>query len=250
MAKTAADENFPVGSWLIPAPLRRHVRAFYAFAREADDIADDPDLSGEEKLLRLDAMEGLLDGLSPALSPVLRPHARTLLSAFRQDARQDRMTDWGTLMDYCRRSAAPVGRMLLDLHGEEPALYPASDALCAALQVINHLKDCGDDYRRLARVYLPLDWMAAADIADLGAVRSSRALRMVLDQVIAHTWPLLEQAEELTNIRHRRLRLEAGIILALARRLLKRLEVCDPLAGPVKLSPFAKLAAVAGGLAG
>jgi len=243
MAKTAADENFPVGSWLIAKPLRPHIHAFYRFARAADDVADDPMLTPQAKLLRLDQMEQGLE----SLDPMLRPHGRDLLSAFRQDAQQDRMADWSALMAYCRLSAAPVGRMLLDLHGEDCELYPASDALCAALQVINHLQDCGDDYRRLNRIYLPQDMLQ--DETPLAAFAADPALRAVLDLVIDKTWPLLRQARDLKRLRSHRLRAEAGMIRGLAERLLRRLSLADPLAGPVKASLADKLAALADGLA-
>ena len=91
-------------------------------------------------------------------------HCHDVLRAFRQDAEQRRYRDWDELMHYCRYSAAPVGRQLLDLHGESRSTWPASDALCAALQVLNHIQDCAADYRRLDRVYLPLGDLTAAGI--------------------------------------------------------------------------------------
>ena len=178
--KGAGDENFPVASWLIAAKLRPHVMAFYRFARTADDIADAPNLSPHEKLARLDHMAEGLEGeagndVTVALRHSLHEtgvsavHCHQLLDAFRQDAVKSRYASWAELMDYCALSAAPVGRFMLDLHGQSKATWTASDALCAALQVINHLQDCGDDYRQLDRVYLPEDWMAAegAEVADL-----------------------------------------------------------------------------------
>ena len=148
--KGAADENFPVGSFLLPRRLRPHVAVFYAFARAADDIADNPDLSAEDKLCRLEALDGVFGGTGlddPALDKATRvrgslmqcgvtaQHCRDLLAAFKLDAVKTRYADWGELMAYCRLSATPVGRYLLDLHGEAAEDYPASDALCDALQV-------------------------------------------------------------------------------------------------------------------
>lgn len=171
--KDAAYENFPVGSWLLPAALRPHVARFYAYARAIDDIADSPDLSPDEKVARLDGFARALNGEEddPAYAKahamrqcldatgITRRHCLDLVSAFKQDAVKGRYASWSELVDYCDRSAAPVGRFLLDLHGGSREGYAASDALCNALQVINHLQDCQDDYRKLDRVYLPLDWM-------------------------------------------------------------------------------------------
>lgn len=239
MAKTAADENFPVGSWLIARRLRPHVHAFYAFARAADDIADDPALPVEVKLEGLAALERQAE----ALPAPLRPHALELLTAFRADARGEAVDDWPALMDYCRWSAAPVGRMLLDLHGEDRGFYPASDALCAVLQVINHLQDCGDDARRLGRVYLP-----GASLEALRHPASSPELRRVFAEIIDRCRALLRQAEPLRRLRSRRLRAESVVILALADRLLARLAQADPLAGRVGLSGFDKLSALCKGV--
>src|SRR5438445_736787 len=175
--KWRGDEHFPVGSWLIRRDLRVHVHAFYRFARNADDIADNPALNPEDKVRRLDRMATILEGApgtdSPAASAmraslaetgVTAQHCHDVLHAFRLDATKLRYRDWDDLMEYCRYSAAPVGRQLLDLHGESRDTWPVSDALCAALQVLNHLQDCADDYRNLDRVYLPLADLDAAGI--------------------------------------------------------------------------------------
>jgi len=167
--KGAAGENFPVGSFLLPRALRPHLAAFYAFARAADDIADNPALAPVDKIARLDRMAKALEGAqggdsapekarrmreSLAVTDVSPRHCLDLLDAFRQDAVKSRYEDWHDLLDYCNRSAAPVGRYLIDLHGEDRALWPPADALCNALQVLNHLQDCGEDYRAMDRVYI------------------------------------------------------------------------------------------------
>ncbi len=170
-------ENFPVGSLLIRRDLRVHVHAFYRFARNADDIADNPELCAADKIRRLDRMAAVLDGApgddSPAAAAMRQSlgatgmtaqHCHDVLRAFRQDAEKRRYRDWDELMEYCRYSASPVGRQLLDLHGESRDTWPASDALCSALQVLNHLQDCAEDYRLLDRIYLPTDDLAAAGI--------------------------------------------------------------------------------------
>ena len=195
--KGAADENFPVGSFLLPRRLRPQVAAFYAYARAIDDIADNPDLTPEEKVARLDGFDRALTGDSddPAYGKAVRiremmgdvgnviRHCRDLILAFKQDAVKGRYADWEDLMGYCDRSASPVGRFLLDLHDCPEDGYPASDALCNALQVINHLQDCKDDYLTLDRVYLPGDWMAeaGATVEDLGRDAASPGLRRVID---------------------------------------------------------------------
>ncbi len=257
-------ENFPVGSWLIRRDLRADVHAFYRFARNADDIADNPVLPPADKLRRLDRMAAVLDGApgnnSPAAAAMRRSllatgvsaqHCHDVLRAFRQDAEQRRYRDWDALMEYCRYSAAPVGRQLLDLHGESRATWPASDALCAALQVLNHLQDCADDYRRLDRVYLPLTDLAAAGVGAeaLDAPAAGPALRQVLNLLLDRTALLVATARGLApGVAARGLRCECSMIVELAARLLARLRCYDPLAGRVGLGKSDFLAAFATGV--
>jgi len=261
--KGRGDENFPVGSWLIRRDLRVHVHAFYRFARNADDIADSPALDAEDKLRRLDRMAAILDGApgndspsaaamrqSLAVTGVTAQHCHDVLRAFRQDAVKLRYRDWDDLMEYCRYSAAPVGRQLLDLHGESRDAWPASDALCAALQVLNHLQDCAADYRALDRVYLPLGELdkAGCTVEALTAPSASAGLRLVLDALLDRTEVLIATARGLPpRVAARGLRCESAVIVALAARLARRLRRGDPLATRVKLakSDFA-LAFVAG----
>jgi squalene synthase HpnC len=253
--KGAGDENFPVGSWLLAPRLRPHIALFYAYARAIDDIADNTDVAPADKVARLDGFEAAITGklkgapgfekaerlrrslLETGVSPV---HCVDLVSAFKQDATMSRYRDWDDLMDYCNRSAAPVGRYLLDLHGESKAGYPASDALCNALQVINHLQDCKSDYLRLNRVYLPQEWMAEArvDVAELGAAKSSPGLRRVLDQALDGVDDLLAGARQLPgDLKSRRLAMESSAIVRIAERLARLLRQRDPVAERVELSP-------------
>ncbi len=169
--KGRGDENFPVGSWLIRRELRPHVHAFYRFAREADDIADNPALAPDDKLRRLDRMGEVLDGAPGEASPaaaamraslaatgVTAQHCHDVLRAFRLDATKLRYRDWDDLMDYCRYSAAPVGRQLLDLHGETRATWqrpPTRFSWQRAPGAGTILQDCAEDFRALDRVYLP-----------------------------------------------------------------------------------------------
>lgn len=250
--KGRGGENFPVGSWLIRRDLRPHVHAFYRFARNADDIADNPKLAPEDKLRRLDRMAEILEGAAGGDAPaaaamraslaqtgIPSAHCHDLLKAFRLDAIKSRYRDWDDLMDYCRYSAAPVGRQLLDLHGEGRETWLPSDALCAALQVLNHLQDCAGDYRILDRVYVPLDALGRSGLTAeiLAAPAANPALRRVLDELLDRTEALILAAHDLPGrIKARGLRWEAAVIVALAGRLARRLRGGDPVAGRVKLN--------------
>ncbi len=262
--KDRGDENFPVGSALIARPLRRHVHAFYAFARNADDIADSAALPAAEKIARLGTMEEVLLGRRETGSPsaaqlraslaetgVTAQHSCDLLAAFRRDATQLRYADWNDLLDYCRYSAMPVGRHVLDLHGESRATWPASDALCAALQVENHVQDCARDLAALDRCYLPADLLGrhGADIADVREGAVSPGLRRVLDALLDRCDALNDTARALPRgVRGRRLRLETAVIVGLSRRLARRLRRGDPLAARVRLRKSDALAALLGAL--
>jgi hydroxysqualene synthase len=249
--KGARDENFPVASWLIKRRHRPVILAFYEFVRVADDIADHPTLASTEKLARLDRLEASLIGNGDdepeglVLRDVLQSrglsarHAQDLLNAFRQDATKLRYKDWEDLIDYCSRSAMPVGRFVLDVHGEARDTWPASDALCAALQIINHLQDCGADYRTLDRVYIPLDALAAQGIGveALGSDKASPALRRCLDALVARTSALLRQSHGLeSKVADTRLGCEISVIQSLATRLLDVLRGHDPLSERVHLT--------------
>ena len=257
--KWRSAENFPVGSFLIRRDLRPHVLAFYRFARNADDIADNPALSADEKIRRLDRMAAILDGApgndSPAAEAMRESlaetrmtgqHCHDVLRAFRLDATKLRYIDWDDLMAYCRYSASPVGRQLLDLHGESRETWAASDALCSALQVLNHLQDCADDYRLLDRVYLPTTDLATEGIGveTLAAHASCPRLRRVLDHMLDRTETLVTAAHGLPpQVVSSGLRWESAVIVELATRLLRRLRRGDPLAGRVKLQKSDFLAA-------
>lgn len=250
--KGAGDENFPVGSFLIRRDLRIHVHTFYKFARAADDIADNPHLSAEDKVRRLDRMGEVLEGAPGEDAPsavamrasltetgVTAQHCHDVLRAFRLDATKLRYEDWDDLMEYCRYSASLVGRQLIDLHGESRAAYPPSDALCSALQVLNHLQDCADDHRALDRVYLPRQDLAAcgASIADLARACSTPGLRHTLDRLLDRTEELIGVARGLPPaIRSLGLRCESAVIVDLASRLARHLRRGDPLARRVKLT--------------
>ena len=245
------DENFPVASWLIDARHRGAILAFYEFVRVADDIADHAALSERDKLDQLDRLEKNLlgqgddDREAVALRETLAErslsprHAQDLLTAFRLDVTKLRYRDWDDLISYCAYSAMPVGRFVLDVHGESRATWPANDALCAALQINNHLQDCGKDYRDLNRVYIPLDAFAAsgASVEDLGKDHASPALLACIRRVAARNAVLLRQSDPFAAlIENTRLAHEVSVIHAYARRIVAMLQVRDPLSERVHLS--------------
>ena len=238
------DENFPVASILIHPRHRPVILAFYRFARAADDVADHASAPAEEKLRLLEEFRASLTGdadsvdVAVALHDTLKArdltaqHGLDLLEAFRRDVTTLRYPDWDALMDYCRYSAMPVGRFVLDVHGEDESTWPASDALCAALQVINHLQDCKKDHRSLDRVYIPLDAMWACGIGpeSLMADKASPALRRVISGLAQRTQTLLEQARPFAGqIRDTRLAFEVTVIQRLAQDLAAILMRRDPL---------------------
>jgi squalene synthase HpnC len=244
------DENFPVASHLVHPRFRAPILAFYEFVRVADDIADHAELAPDRKLALLDRLEGSLLGRNDddpegvRLRAVLAErslaprHAQDLLDAFRLDVTKLRYADWDELMHYCSLSAMPVGRYVLDVHGESHATWPASDAICAALQIINHIQDCRNDFRDLDRVYIPLDYMALAgtNVQALDAPRASPELLACLHKLAARTagllrdgWPLPDQ------IRDFRLSLEISVIHRLAWSLVHTLMARDPLHDKVHL---------------
>lgn len=262
--KDRGDENFPVGSALIAPRLRPHVHAFYAFARNADDIADSPTLAAEDKVFRLDTMEEVLLGRRDVGSPsafrlraslaetgVTARHSLDLLVAFRRDATKRRYASWDELHDYCRYSAMPVGRHVLDLHGEDAATHAPSDALCTSLQVLNHLQDCARDLAGLDRCYLPEDWLAesGSSVAEVRGAAETPGLRRVFDRLLDEVDALNRVAADLPRrTRDRRLRLETAVIVGLARRLAGRLRRGDPLARRIKLTKGDAVSSVAAAL--
>ena len=249
--KSHRDENFPVASHLIHARHRPAILAFYEFVRIADDIADHSSLTEREKLEHLDSLEAGLIGHDDASAAAVKlrsvlaernltpRHAQDLLTAFRMDVTKLRYADWDDLMNYCRYSAMPVGRFVCDVHGEDRAVWAANDALCAALQIINHLQDCAADYRDLDRVYIPLDALAAsrASIAELGEAKASVALRACLRGLAERTGRLLDASEPFSaRIADFRLAMEVAVIQRLARHLVATLLARDPLSETVHLS--------------
>jgi hydroxysqualene synthase len=259
------DENFPVASWIIHPRHRPLILAFYNFVRTADDIADHATLNGDEKLSLLDLLEAELLGKGDSqpeavnLRRVLAErgmpprHALDLLTAFRMDVTKLRYETWDEVIHYCRYSAMPVGRFVLDVHGESTSTWAASDAICAGLQINNHLQDCGKDFRDLNRVYLPRDALAAAgaSVEQLGEARATPALLQCLQSLAARNEALLNEGRTLpAEVRDFRLGLEISVIQSFADRIVRLLKVRDPLSERVHLNPLELLAFSLGGMAG
>src|SRR5258706_3833703 len=210
--KTHRDENFPVASWIIHPRHRALILAFYTSVRTADDIADHATLPADEKLRYLDLFEAELLGkgdtqkeavsLRNALAErgMAPRHALDVLVAFRMDVTKLRYENWDDVIHYCRYSAMPVGRFMLDVHGESTSTWAASDALCAGLQINNHLQDCAKDYKNLNRVYLPRDALAAAgaSVEALGRERAPAALLQCLHALADRTGLLFDESKSLS----------------------------------------------------
>lgn len=267
--KGASDENFPVGSFLLPKALRPHVAAFYAFARAIDDIADDPALPDAEKIRRLKSFDAALRGEpgygeayrkahrlreSMAQTNVPTIHGSELVAAFVQDCEKKRYQSWEELLGYCEKSANPVGRYLLDLHGEDSRGYRYSDALCTVLQIVNHLQDMKEDKKNLDRIYVIETWLSAegGSLSDIDAHAESPALRRTIDRMLGGCEVLMTDARRLPfALKSRSLAMESAVIVRLADRLIKRLRMDDPVAGRVALSKFDfARAGIAGAVAG
>jgi squalene synthase HpnC len=238
-------ENFPVASLLVPAPLRPAIAAIYRFARFADDVADEGDAPAEERIRQLDALAAALHDpgsklpVAAALHPHLLAHGlpvapfEALLSAFRQDVTTRRYRDFASLADYCRRSADPVGELVLRLFGawrEDTRLH--SGQVCTALQLVNFLQDLAIDWRR-GRLYLPLDELRAAGLGEddleqaARAGRASPALRRFIGAQSTRARGLLESGAALVPRVPTRLGWELRAIVAGGLRILDRLAAGD-----------------------
>jgi squalene synthase HpnC len=250
------DENFPVASWIIHPRHRALILAFYNFVRTADDIADHDSLPADQKLAYLDLLESELlgKGDTQAEAVVLRRalaergmpprHALDVLVAFRMDVTKLRYETWDEVIHYCRYSAMPVGRFMLDVHGESTSTWAASDALCAGLQINNHLQDCGKDFRALNRVYLPRDALAStgATVEQLGLDRSPPAMLQCLHALAARNEQLLNEGKSLSaEVRDFRLGVDVAVIQAYADRIVRLLKVRDPLRERVHLNKLEML---------
>ncbi len=228
-------ENFPVASILLPPKLRHPIETIYAFARSADDFADEGSWTAAERLAKLDAYIGELDQLeagvrseSPLfaeLGKVVRTYhlpvqlLRDLLDAFKQDVVQDRYADFDELLDYCRRSANPIGRLLLQLFEvDDQTKLRMSDEICSALQLINHWQDVAIDWRKNAhgRVYLPQDEMLRFGLsdADIGRAIPTPEWRAMMAFQVARARQMMESGAPLAAMMPGRFGVELRLIVA------------------------------------
>jgi len=241
-------ENFPVASRLLPAPMRPHVAAVYAFARGADDLADEGERTGAERLRLLaawaanlreavadpDATPGHDDEERQVLAAVAHSIAERrlpvslfedLVSAFSQDVTKRRYADWSEVFDYCRRSANPVGRLVLRIAGyDDPGLDRSSDALCTALQLANFWQDLEGDWR-LGRVYVPREELEASGAReeDLDRGALTPAWRLALERASARTRDLFGEGRAVCDLVGGRLGWELRLTWLGGARILERL---------------------------
>lgn len=235
-------ENFPVASILLPKRLRRAVEVIYYFAREADDIADEGDLPDEERLARLDEFRAELtrieNGETPqtplfkALAEIVKKYQlplqllHDLLDAFSQDVVKKRYANYDELLDYCRRSANPVGRLLLHLYdAATPQNLAYSDDICTSLQLINFWQDVQKDYA-IARIYLPQDEMARFGVSEthIAQSRADQAWQALMQFQVQRARDMMRRGTPLGSILGGRIGLEMRLIIAGGNRILSKLE--------------------------
>ena len=254
LEKQAGDENFPVAFFMFSEEQKKLIKAYYRFAREADDIADNPDLTPEQKLAGLQKAEDDLygrnsdaDSAGAALRRVFVEQnfdfslAGDLLKAFRQDASGFKYQTWGQLVDYCYDSAAPVGRFMLALNNESPSTYLPGAALCAVLQLVNHIQDIKYDFGVLKRVYIPEELRHKYKVGDSDLQQSqvTPGLRQAVDEMLEKLEGLLKDAGILPQIvQSRILKIEIYVIIYLTKYMIYKLKYKDFLAKELKLSKF------------
>jgi squalene synthase HpnC len=235
-------ENFPVASWLAPPAIRPAIVSIYAFARSADDIADEGSDPAAERLARLDAYASALDRIAngeipddPLFAPLgaaIRRHSlpldafHALLSAFRQDVMKSRYRDFAELADYCSRSANPIGRLLLHLYeisGSEP--FRQADSICTGLQLANFWQDIAVDWRK-GRVYLPQDDMARFGVSetDIAAGVCDKRWEQLVGFEVDRARSLLESGQYLAQVLPLRLKLELRMVVSGGLRILAAID--------------------------
>ena len=253
--KSYSDENFPVASFLMTKKIRSIVRVFYFFARMADDIADHQKLSSNQKKKILFFFDNAISKSKKTNNKILdkmiakfkelpsgKKYSRNLLKAFMMDASNKKYKNWNDLLYYCKFSANPVGRFVIDAVNERKnieKIYEASDSLCTALQIINHIQDCKKDFKELNRVYIPESFFKKYSV-DKKILRKSKSIenfeRLKIEIVDNVLLSLRKTKLGLREIQSWRLRKETLIILNIAKRLCNLLKINDPLEKQIKLS--------------
>jgi squalene synthase HpnC len=233
-------ENFPVASVLVPARLRPAVRAIYRFARSADDIADEGDATPAQRLAQLETLGRELDAMERGqataawgdLARAIATHGlkidylRALLSAFSQDVSVTRYADRAALLDYCARSANPVGRLMLQLfERHEPVPCEQADAICSGLQLVNFWQDVAIDWQK-GRIYLPQDELERHGVAEaqIGDARVDAAWTRLMGAQTAHARALLEAGRPLAAALRGRIGLELRLVVAGGLRIAERID--------------------------
>ena len=265
--KNKHQENFPVGMMLFNKEKRQIVNNYYQFARYADDIADNPDIKPQKKVEKLYELEDIFLRNKPYKGQKLKfavnlrtefdrfglatSAATDLLIAFRKDSMGFDYQTWGQLVDYCKYSAAPVGRFMLAIHNENPSTYLPATALCIALQIVNHIQDIKYDDDVLKRLYLPAEMMKKYHVTrdDLLKDKSTLGLKKLIEKIMDLTRGLLKDGSVLPEIiRSRSLRAEVCIILSLTNIMIKKILKGDVLAQQIKLSKWDWFRAVIAGI--
>ena len=253
--KSYSDENFPVASFLMTKKIRSIIRVFYFFARMADDIADHQKLSSNQKKNILLFFDNAISKSKKTNNKVLdkmiarfkelpsgKKYSRNLLKAFMMDASNKKYKNWNDLLYYCKFSANPVGRFVIDAVNERKnieKIYEASDSLCTALQIINHIQDCKKDFKELNRVYIPESFFKkySVDKKILRKSKSGENFERLKIEIIDNVLTSLRKTKlGLRKIQSWRLRKETLIILNIAKRLCNLLKINDPLEKQIKLS--------------
>lgn len=265
--KNKHQENFPVGMMMFNRNIRKIVSDYYRFARYADDIADNPHLKPQNKVDKLYELEEIFTGQKSYkgqklkfvqtlkdefakhnLSPDL---ATDLLIAFRKDSLGFDYQTWGQLVDYCKYSAAPVGKFMLAVHQENPSTYLPATSLCVALQIVNHVQDLKYDVSLLKRLYLPAEIMKKYHLRteDLVQDKSSISVQKAVKHIMEKILGLVKEGSILPElIKSLSLRIEVCIILSLTNIMIKKILKGDILAREIKLSGFDWLRSIVSGI--
>lgn len=265
--KNKHQENFPVGMMMFNRNIRKIVSDYYRFARYADDIADNPHLKPQNKVDKLYELEEIFTGQKSykgqklkfvqTLKDEFAKHnlsadlATDLLIAFRKDSLGFDYQTWGQLVDYCKYSAAPVGKFMLAVHQENPSTYLPATSLCVALQIVNHVQDLKYDVSLLKRLYLPAEIMKKYHLRteDLVQDKSSISVQKAVKHIMEKTLGLVKEGSILPElIKSLSLRIEVCIILSLTNIMIKKILKGDILAREIKLSGFDWLRGIVSGI--